>query len=393
MTSPSRPGIAIGGATVPVDIFKQLVAGGAVTAGLSRDFAIHDVRGPFDGKINSIYTFTARDAREQRELIFRARISEAFRYEHVVKEKILFPILDGTLDLAGSNLHGKIQQRVAMRTGSHVFSPTSPPVVPVQDLYYFDESREALPHMYTVMRYIDGISLFDHIARAGARGKPASDINAATVATLETAFSQAGEALGRLHGIVFPGFYPAITSIGDRAAEARWRDLFSSRVDALLAEATRHRQMRDTAPLLRAWIEQRLDLISNDEPAVLFHNDFQPQNFIIDTASGTIRGIIDFDNWGIAPREQDLVKMRYWGLRDLDPRFERAFMAGYTRHQRAGADFTEKVTLYTAAWFLLVYNFEMDKVAKQERNQVVDARFPAADVYLNEIRAIVNDER
>jgi len=35
--------------------------------------------------------------------IFRARISEAFRYESIVKEKILFPILDGTVDLHGGD--------------------------------------------------------------------------------------------------------------------------------------------------------------------------------------------------------------------------------------------------------------------------------------------------
>jgi len=130
----------------------------------------------------------------------------------------------------------------------------------------------------------------------------------------------------------------------------------------------------------------------NNTP-VLFHNDFQPQNFIIDEQSGKVAGYIDFDNWQVGVKEQEFVKMQYWGLRELDPAFEKAFLDGYKKHHWIDKDFLARVNVYKAQWFLLVYNFEMDKITKNERNITVDNRFPAAEKYIEEIKKIAKREQ
>ena len=61
-----------------------------------------------------------------------------------------------------------------------------------------------------------------------------------------------------------------------------WKDLFLSKVNALLVEASKYPNMRETIPKLKKYFQESEELIPKDEIAVLFHNDYQPQNFIID---------------------------------------------------------------------------------------------------------------
>ncbi len=51
---------------------------------------------------------------------------------------------------------------------------------------------------------------------------------------------------------------------------------------------------------------------------------FLVKNFIIDERAGKVTGYIDFDNWQVGVKEQEFVKMQYWGLRELDPAFNKA---------------------------------------------------------------------
>jgi len=94
------------------------------------------ISGPFDGKINSTYVITNES---QRKFIFRTRISKAFRYEPIVKEKILYPLLTGEIKPTDQDLGVKIKSVAEKREGSCVFSDENPPIIPVQQLYYYYE--------------------------------------------------------------------------------------------------------------------------------------------------------------------------------------------------------------------------------------------------------------
>lgn len=382
--------MVVGKSTISPKGIDALLAPAKKSAGVSPDAPPAQCKGPFDGKINSIFRVTYDATPDPVTFILRARVSEAFRYEGIVKEKILFPILDGTVDLRpGGGLRGSIEAILDARTGSHVFSQGKPPAIPVQNLYHYDESCVRLPYLFSVMDFLPGTSLYEYMEAKGVKNKRLGDIPAPIARVLEAAFMDAGDAMARLHAIEFPAFYGAITDIGDPSKEVDWKRLFAARTKKLVDEAARWPAIRPLLPGFQRYFDASLDLIPEHDTPVLFHNDFQPQNFIMDERTGKVTGYIDFDNWQVGVKEQEFVKMQYWGLRELDPAFERAFLAGYARHQRVDKDFLARVDVYKAAWFLLVHNFEMDKVARNERNVTVDERFPAAEKYIEEIERIL----
>ena len=95
-----------------------------------------EIKGPFDGKINSIYLIKWAD---KKAVIFRTRISRAFRYEPIVKEKILYPLLDGTFNIETKDLGKQIQAINNAKEGKYIFDNNKEPVVPVQNLLYYYE--------------------------------------------------------------------------------------------------------------------------------------------------------------------------------------------------------------------------------------------------------------
>jgi 8-oxo-dGTP diphosphatase len=126
---------------------------------------------------------------------------------------------------------------------------------------------------------------------------------------------QAGQMLGRLHeSRLVPG-------AGEDASR------LTSRVDAHLDEAgglltpAQRAMVRDCASRL-AWLGPRV-------PAVASHGDFQPRNWLWDTASGRL-GIIDWERAEPAPAVRDLVRLEY-GPWDGRPDLREDFFAGYGR--------------------------------------------------------------
>ncbi len=386
--------MTIGNRTIPVDALDKLLRDAKKNAGIDHNASPVDIAGPFDGKINSIFRITYPRGDGTKTAIFRARVSTAFRYENIVKEKMLFPILDKSLDLGDvGHLEKGVKEILDRKTGSHVFKEDALPVILVQDLYHYDESRELFPYMFSVLEYINGISMYDYIERVGGLKKDGKTIPSNISSQIESMFFTAGEALGKLHKIVFPGFYRSILDIGRIGKAVPWRTLFREKADALLSEAAKHAAMRDLIPEIKHYITSNMDLIPEDEMPVLFHNDYQPQNIIVDPEAGTVKGYIDFDNWQIGAREQDFIKIQHWGTKELNPKFFRAFERGYKMHQHVDDNFQARVDLYTMAWFVLVFNFEMDKIGKNEQNLAVDRRFPAADKYINEISELLRRSR
>ena len=139
--------------------------------------------------------------------------------------------------------------------------------------------------------------------------------------------------------------------------------------------------------------------MEEEKDPVLFHNDYQSQNIILQENSTLdfdspekfkITGIIDFDNWQIGPRAQDFIKMEYWTIKG-DNQWLDAFYEGYSQGFQMSNDLKAGISLYKLLWFMLVFGFEMDKMLKNETNATVDARFPTTEVYLDQIKTIVEN--
>ncbi|MFX0103584.1 MAG: phosphotransferase family protein [Candidatus Hodarchaeota archaeon] len=384
-------GLKIGNVELNPDEFSALLEPGKEAARISNNGRMREIKGPFDGKINSIYMIDFQDGNQEKPLIFRARISKAFRYEKTIKEKLLYPILDGSLKLQENDeLRTEVKRIIEQKKGSYLFSKEKPPVINVQEIYHFDETCKQIPYFFTIMEYIPGISLYNFIEVHGVKNKKANEISSETRKKLENMLFVAGESLGKLHELKFPGFYNSILDIGKKDAEVEWKELFFSKVNLQLEEAARHHQMKDLIQDLQDYFKKNVSLIDKDVEPVLFHNDYQPQNIIVDDARGYINGFIDHDNWQIGAKEQDFVKIQYWGMKGLDPRLFNCFLEGYKSIQKIDKDFQKRVNLYKMAWFILVFNFEMDKIMKNEGNVTVDKRFPSAEKYITDIKQILH---
>jgi 8-oxo-dGTP diphosphatase len=126
---------------------------------------------------------------------------------------------------------------------------------------------------------------------------------------------QAGRLLSRLHeSRVAPGAGEDASRLTNRV------DSHLDQAAGLLTPAQRA-MVRDCASRL-AWLGPRA-------PAVASHGDFQPRNWLWDTASGRL-GIIDWERAEPAPAIRDLVRLEY-GPWDGRPDLREDFFAGYGR--------------------------------------------------------------
>jgi Ser/Thr protein kinase RdoA (MazF antagonist) len=356
------------------------------------------ITGPFDGKINSIYRI---DLTPENALIFRTRISKAFRYEPIVKEKILYPFLDRTLTCDTPHLEKKIDAIINSRQGTYIFQSDRPSITPVQDLLYYYEPEAAVPpvtgnpeeilpprkfpFLVTIKNYLPGQSLFDIL-----KTLPPNEHNSAAILTT---MELIGRVLGDLHSIRFDGFYDQITDIAHPKKRLLWKELFAAQWKKNLTDAAQYPAFKPLIPAVDRFYREFGPSVEQDEEAVLFHNDFQAQNLLFrfhdnlpwsDTKKLEFTGVIDFDNWRIGPRAQDFVKMEYWTIQDHQPWLD-AFYRGYHSRFPVTKELKARIVIYKILWFMLVYAFEMDKIRKAEQNITVDSRFPAADKYLQDI--------
>ncbi len=384
---------------------------------LSRFSNFKKISGPFDGKINSTYVITTST---NEKIIFRNRISKAFRYEPLVKEKILYPLLTRELDPSDPELGKKIKDITEKTEGSYIFTEQNPPILPIQTMYYyyeperFDIKDERLvsvgqpkyPYMFTVKSFLKGESMFDLIAKW-----PKEDLNSKALCKL---FEDAGYALSKLHSIKFDAFYEKIYQIGSEI-KPTWPELFSKQLQKELTEAEKNKEIRPLLPDIKQFFESNLKIVENEKDAVIFHNDYQSQNIIVnglDYNGGKdrknenknynhskkeidqqdseyhITGFIDFDNWRIGPPAQDFIKMEYWTIEDRVA-WKEAFYRGYEKITPITNSMKKGIDVYKCLWFILVFNFEKDKIRKSELNASVDARFPTAEKYIAEIKKLI----
>jgi len=313
---------------------------------------IRKIQGPLDGKVNTLYKVNF----ENSQLVLRFRTSKSFSYENFVKEKVLFPFLDGTLYSKISNLSEKIKDILSKSSGSYIFNKFNPPVIPVGDLVYFDETKSLIPYIFTVQQFIQGEPLHSILTQ-----NITEDFNLELEPSrFNTLFKNIGELLGKLHNeIKFDYFYEDVSEIGKKH-ENTWLETFNKRLNVEIQKAKKNKmeKIKD----ISKFFKDNEALIEDEYEPVLLHNDFHSKNIIIKNESSSIKvnGIIDFDNWGIGVRAQDFVKFKKWDLDFLNkPNLSESFYQGYMKYYNINKDFLKKVDLYSLFWQLKLTNQDL----------------------------------
>ncbi|TFG14743.1 MAG: hypothetical protein EU535_02830 [Promethearchaeota archaeon] len=318
---------------------------------LQKQGKIKKIIGPLIAETNTIYRVNF----ENSELLFRFRTAKYFPYENLIKEKILFPLLDGTLYLHSSKLEDKINELVNTKTGSHIFTKQKPPVIPVGNLIYYDESKEKIPYLYSVLQYIQGKPLHNILEK-----NIIEDFNLElTTSKFLTLFKTLGDYLGKIHQIKFNSFYENIFEIGKKI-DKTWLQIFNENLNLEIQEANKNKI--DNIKEITDFFKDYEALIEEEDEPVLLHNDFHSKNIIVNDDAGSIKinGIIDFDNWGIGVRAQDFVKIKNWDLEFLNqPNLTKAFYQGYMKYHNVNKDFLKKIEIYSLFWYLKLNNQEM----------------------------------
>ena len=322
---------------------------------------IKKITGPLDGQINTIYRVNF----ENSQLIFRFRTSKNFQYENIAKEKVLFPLLDGTLYPFSSKLEVKIKEILNSPAGNYIFDKQNPPVIPVGSLIYYDESKQLIPYVFTVQEYIHGKPLHNILEQ-----NIIEDFNLELgTSKFINLFNSLGELLGKLHQIKFSSFYENIINIGKKS-EKSWLEIFNKRLDLEIQEAKKNKIENITE--MTDYFKDYEALIEEENEPVLLHNDFHSKNIIVkdDVSSIKINGIIDFDNWGIGVKAEDFVKFKYWDLEFLNQsKLNQAFYQGYNRYHKVDKDFLKKIEIYSLFWLLKLNNQELRLKPKSEEKR------------------------
>jgi len=154
---------------------------------------VRKITGPYRADINTIYKVMFENSR----LVFRFRTNKFFQFENLVKQKLLFPFLDKTLTPNDPNLREKVNKIINAKTGAYIFDKEKPPIIPVSNLIYYDETKEIIPYIFSVQEYIRGKPLFQLINKYINEGKNLNTKNFINI------FSYLGEYLGNLHEIKF----------------------------------------------------------------------------------------------------------------------------------------------------------------------------------------------
>lgn len=341
---------------------------------------IKKVIGPFDADINTIYRVNF----EKSQLIFKFRTLKSFQYENIVKEKLLFPFLDGSLNSNSFDLRKKIKKIVSIRKGDYIFSKDNPPIIPVANLIYFDETKEVIPYIFTIQEYVHGKSLkdlFNQYSREDFSFSKSKFLNL---------FNNLGELLGKLHTISFDSFQEHIYNIGKKP-EINWLELINSEFEIESQEARRKKLGYDNE--IRTFLKDNISLLEEENEPVVLHNDFQWTNLIVKDSPNKIQinGIIDFDDWRIGVRTQDFIKMEFYTLKPINSiDIRESFYNGYKKNCNIGQDFFKKLDIYSLLWFLKNYNSLYGNLANLEGFDSFNERDKLINSYIKEIERIIN---
>lgn len=340
---------------------------------------IKKVIGPFDADINTIYRVNF----EKSQLIFKFRTLKSFQYENIVKEKLLFPFLDGSLNSDSFDLRKKIKKIVSIRKGDYQFSSENRPIIPVANLVYFDETKEVIPHIFTIQEYVHGKSLKDLFNQYSKEDLSFSKSKFLTL------FNNIGELLWKLHTISFDSFQEHIYNIGKKS-EINWLELINSEFEMESQEARKKKLGYDNE--IKTFLKDNISLLEEENEPVVLHNDFQWTNLIVKDSPNKIQinGIIDFDDWRVGVRAQDFVKMEFYTLKHIkNIDIRESFYNGYKKNCNIGQDFFKKLDIYSLLWFLKNYNSLYGNLANLEGSNLSKESCKLKNSYLKEIERII----
>ena len=340
---------------------------------------VKKIKGPYIIDLNTIYRVNF----EKSQLVFRFRTDQYFQYENLIKEKLLYPFLDKSLIPSDIDLRKKVKEIINTKTGSYYFEKEKPPIIPVCNLVYYDETKETVPYLFSVQDYIRGKPLFQLINQYISEGK---NLNSSKFLNL---FSNLGEHFGHLHEVKFDSFFKNIINIGQKKSIS-YSEFFENEFERKLQDAKKNQI--DFCDEIRKFYKDIKALIEDETEYVILHNNFQSQNIIVKEESGTIKinGIVDFDYWCIGSRAQDFIKIDYWILKPLNnPSFSQAIFDTYSKYFKVDNDFKKKIDLYKLIWLLDEYNLESMLMKKTDQMELMKTPKISLENYLFEIKAIL----
>ena len=343
---------------------------------LSDQGKIKKVVGPYTANINTIYRVNF----EKSNLIFRFRTSEYYRSEDMIKEKIIFPLLDRTLNNSISNFREKVKPIINSNKGIYKFAESKPSIIPVSNILYYDETKEKIPYNFSIQKYIHGKSLDQIISE--------DSMNLSKSKYLKL-FYNIGDILGKLHSIEFNSFQENIYDIGKKSSK-NWLDIFNSELNLEIQELKRSKLNIEKEIL--TYYKDHQNLLLNEDTPVLIHNDYQATNIIVGKESGNIQinGIIDFDDWRIGVKSQDFVKIYSLNFNtQKNIEIKKSFLDGYKTHHNLSKEFDEKVEIYTVFWLLKLLNYKL--IIKRETEQVKLSQKLSLEIenHLNELNRLI----
>ena len=346
---------------------------------LSKQSKVKKIKGPYVVDANTIYRVNF----ENNQLVFRFLSNESSQIENLVKEKLLYPFLDRSLNPDDIDLREKVKKILDTRSGAYLFTKEKPPVIPVCNLIYFDETKETVPNIYSVQEYIRGKPLFQVINQYIKESK---NLSANKFLDL---FSNLGNHLGHLHEINFNSFYKNINDIG-KSQKISYIENFENELEAKIQKAKKN--TIDFSNEIIDFYKDNKSLIEDENEFVLLHNDFKSQNIVVKDEIGEIKinGIVDFDNWQVGSRAQDFIKIDYWILKPLNNQeLYSSFYNAYSKFYNINKDFKKRIDLYKLMWLLDEYNLESELIRKSDQMDIIKASSTSLEGYLFEIKAII----
>ena len=340
---------------------------------------VRKITGPYRSDINTIYKVKF----ENSQLVFRFRTSKFFQFENLVKQKLLFPFLDKTLTPHDLNLREKVKAIINSKTGAYIFDKEKPPIIPVSNLIYYDETKEVIPYIFSAQEYIRGKPLFQLINKYINEGK---NLNTKKFINI---FENLGEHLGNLHTIKFESFFRSISNIG-KNKKVSYPEYFNNQLETELQEAKKNKI--DFGIEIRDYFRDNKALIEEENEFVLLHNDFHSQNVIVKEDQGLINlnGLVDFDDWCVGSRAQDFIKIDYLILKPLNlPSFYDAFYNAYSKYYEIDNNFKKTIEIHKLLWLLSEYNFESELKRKAHQIDLTSRTSASLENYLFEIQAII----
>ncbi len=340
---------------------------------------VKKIKGPYLTDINTIYRVNF----ENSQMVFRFHTNQFFHYEKLTKEKLLYPFLDKSLNPNDVDLRKKVKEIVNTKKGSYIFNKENPPIIPVCNLVYYDETKETVPYLFSVQDYIRGKPLFQLINQYISEGK---NLNTSKFLNL---FSNLGEHFGHLHKVKFDSFFKNIINIGQKK-NISYSEFFENELERKLQEAKKNQI--DFCDEIRKFYKDNKALIEDETEYVILHNNFQSQNIIVKEELGVIKinGIVGFDNWKVGCRVQDFIKIDYWILKPLNnPSFYSALYDAYSKYFKVNNDFKKKIDLCKLVWLLNEYNLESQLIKKSDQMDILKTKQISLSNYLFEIKAII----